>query len=138
MISNEAVSAAGQNEILYRKPPTLCQRFAEIKPFRYNVEIHSYYIVRSYKLKPIFAANLKLSTSFSRKIHSCAQVSDCLKTKYPNSRGFPERTVRRYCKENEISSRTDTNEVNRMVADAVGQVKLRLSVINFLCLSAFV
>ena len=34
MISNEAVSAAGQNEILYRKPPTLCQRFAEIKSFR--------------------------------------------------------------------------------------------------------
>ena len=67
-----------------------------------------------------------------------AQVSDYLKTKYPNSRGFSERTIRRYCKENEISSRTGTNEVNRMVADAVSQSKLRLSVINFLCLSAFV
>ena len=37
-----------------------------------------------------------------------------------------------------MSSITDTNEVNRMVADAASQVKLRLSVINFLCLSAFV
>ena len=36
-----------------------------------------------------------------------AQVSDYLKTKYPNSRGFSERTVRRYRKENEIYSRTD-------------------------------
>ena len=74
----------------------------------------------------------------SVKKYTYAQPSDYLKTKYPNSRGFSERTVRRYCKENEISSRTDTNEVNRMVADAVSQVKLRLSVINFLCLSAFV
>ena len=73
----------------------------------------------------------------SVKKYTYAQASDYLKTKYPNSRGFSERTVRRYCKENEISSRTDTNEVNRMVADAVSQVKLRLSVINFLCLSAF-
>ena len=37
MISNETVSDAGQNEILYRKPPTLCQWFAEIKSFRHNV-----------------------------------------------------------------------------------------------------
>ena len=51
--------------------------------------------------------------------YTYARVSDNLKTKYPNSRGFSERTVRRYCNENEISSRTDTNEVNRMVADAV-------------------
>ena len=34
MISNETLSAAGQNEILCRKPSTLCQRFAEIKSFR--------------------------------------------------------------------------------------------------------
>ena len=74
----------------------------------------------------------------SVKKYTYAQASDYLKTKYPNSRGFSERTVRRYCKENEISSRTDTNEVNRTVADAVSQSKLRLSVINFLCLSAFV
>ena len=51
MISNETVSAAGQNEILYRKPPTLCQRFAEMRSSRHNVEI----IVLSYELKPIFA-----------------------------------------------------------------------------------
>ena len=74
---------------------------------------------------------------FQSKKH-LAQVSDYLKTKYPNSRGFSERNVRRYCKENEMSSITDTNEVNRMAAGAVSQVKLRLSVINFLCLSAFV
>ena len=74
----------------------------------------------------------------SVKKYTYAQPSDYLKTKYPNSRGFSERTIRRYCKENEISSRTGTNEVNRMVADAVSQSKLRLSVINFLCLSAFV
>ena len=74
----------------------------------------------------------------SVKKYTHAQASDYLKTKYPNSRGFSERTVRRYCKENEISSRTDTNEVNRTVADAVSQSKLRLSVINFLYLSAFV
>ena len=37
-----------------------------------------------------------------------------------------------------MSSITDTNEVNRMVADAASHVKLRLSVISFLCLSAFV
>ena len=55
MISDETVSAAEQNEILYRKPLTLCQRFAEIKSFRHNVEIHSYYVGLSYKLKPIFA-----------------------------------------------------------------------------------
>ena len=36
--------------------------------------------------------------------YTYAQVSDYLKTKYPNSRGFSERTVRRYCEENEISS----------------------------------
>ena len=58
MVPNETVSAAGQNEILYWKPPTLCQRFAEIKSFRHNVEIHSYYTVRSYKLKPIFAVKM--------------------------------------------------------------------------------
>ena len=69
--------------------------------------------------------------------YTYARVSDYLKTEYPNSRGFSERTIRRYCKENEISSRTDTNEVNRMVADAVSQVELGLSVMN-LCLSAFV
>ena len=46
---NKTVSAARQNEILYRKPRTLCQRFAEIKFFRHNDEIHSYYIVLSYK-----------------------------------------------------------------------------------------
>ena len=74
----------------------------------------------------------------SVKKYTYAQASDYLKTKYPNSPGFSERTIRRYCKENEISSRTGTNEVNRMVADAVSQSKLRLSVINFLCLSAFV
>ena len=67
--------------------------------------------------------------------YTYAQVSNYLKTKYPKSWGFSERTVRRYCKENEISSRTDTNEVNRMVPDAVSQVKLRLSVINFLFVS---
>ena len=55
MISDETASAAEQNEILYRKPPTLCQRFTEIKSSRHNVEIHSYYIVLSYELKPIFA-----------------------------------------------------------------------------------
>ena len=44
---NETVSAAGQNEIFYRKPRTLCQRFAEMKAFRHNDEIHSYYIVLS-------------------------------------------------------------------------------------------
>ena len=70
--------------------------------------------------------------------YTYAQVIDYLKTKYSNSRGFSERKVRRYCKENERSSRTDTNEVNRMVADAVSQIKVPLSVINFLCLSAFV
>ena len=69
--------------------------------------------------------------------YTYARVSDYLKTEYPNSRGFSERTVRRYYKENEILSRTDTNEVNRMVADAVSQVELCLSVMN-LCLSAFV
>ena len=55
MISNETVSAAGQNEFLYRKRPTLCQRFAEMRSSRHNVEIHSYYIVLGYELKPIFA-----------------------------------------------------------------------------------
>ena len=55
MISSETLSAAGQNEILYRKPPTLCQRFAEMKSFRHNIEIHSDCIVLSYKLKPISA-----------------------------------------------------------------------------------
>ena len=55
IISNETVGAAGQNEILYRKPPTLCQRFAEMRSSRDNVEIHSYYIVLSYELKQIFA-----------------------------------------------------------------------------------
>ena len=69
--------------------------------------------------------------------YTYARVSDYLKTEYPNSRGFLERTERRYCKKNKISSRTDTNKVNRMVADAVSQVELRLSVMN-LCLSAFV
>ena len=70
--------------------------------------------------------------------YTYAQASDYLKTKYPDYRGFSECTVRRYCKENQTSSRTDTNEVNRMVADAVSQVELHLSVMNFLCLSAFV
>ena len=51
--------------------------------------------------------------------YTYARVSDYLKTEYPNSRRFLERIVRRYCKENEISSRADTNKVNRMVADAV-------------------
>ena len=51
---NETVSTAGQNEIFYRKPLTQCQQFAKIKLFRHNDEIHSYYIVLSYKLKPIF------------------------------------------------------------------------------------
>ena len=55
MISNETVAAAGQNEILYRKPPTLCQRFAEMRSSRHNVKIHSYYIVLSHELKQIFA-----------------------------------------------------------------------------------
>ena len=69
--------------------------------------------------------------------YTYARVSDYLKTEYPNSRRFSKRTVRKYCKENEISSRTDTNEVNRMVADAVSQIELRLSVMN-LCYSAFI
>ena len=51
--------------------------------------------------------------------YTYAQVTDYLKTKCSNSRGFSECKVRRYYKENERSSRTDTNEVNRMVADAV-------------------
>ena len=51
--------------------------------------------------------------------YTYAQVTDYLKTKCSNFRGFSECKVRRYCKENERSSRTDTNEVNRMVADAV-------------------
>ena len=58
----------------------------------------------------------------SLKKYVYKQVSDFLKIEYPNSRGFPERTVRRYCKENETSSRADTNEVNRTVADAAIQV----------------
>ena len=36
----ETVSAAGQNEIFYRKPRTLCQRFAEMKSFRNLKFIH--------------------------------------------------------------------------------------------------
>ena len=36
--------------------------------------------------------------------YTYAQVSDYLKTKYPNLPGFSERNVRRYCEENEISS----------------------------------
>ena len=106
MISKETVSAAGQNEILYRKPPTLCQRFAEMKSFWHNVKINSYYIVLSYTLKPIFAA-LKISWEMdhvnvnlirqlvSVKKYTYALASDYLKTKYPNSRWFSERTVRR-------------------------------------------
>lgn len=35
--------------------------------------------------------------------HTHAQVCDYLKTEYPNCQGFSERTVKRYCKENEIS-----------------------------------
>ena len=70
MISDETASAAEQNEILYRKPPTLCQRFTEMKSFRHNDEIHSYYIGLSYKLKPVFVVKKPYSsTSFSRKIH---------------------------------------------------------------------
>ena len=90
MISNETVSAAGQNDILYRKPPTLCQRFAEIKSFRHNVEIHSYYTVRSYKLKPIFAVKKSwnmdhVDVNLIRQLvsvekYTYAQVSDYLKT----------------------------------------------------------
>ena len=48
MISNATVSATGQNEIFYRKTPTLRQRFAEMKSFRHNVEIQLYYIVLSF------------------------------------------------------------------------------------------
>ena len=55
----------------------------------------------------------------SMEKYTYAGVNDYLKTEYSNSLGFSERTVRRYCKENEISSRTDSNEANRMVADAV-------------------
>ena len=90
MISNETVSAAGQNDILYRKPPTLCQRFAEIKYFRHNVEIHSYYTVRSYKLKPIFAVKKSwnmdhVDVNLIRQLvsvekYTYAQLSDYLKT----------------------------------------------------------
>ena len=42
MISNETGSVAGQNYIFYRKQPTLCQRLADLKSFRHNVEIRSY------------------------------------------------------------------------------------------------
>ena len=118
-----------------------------MKSSRHKVEIHSYYIVLSYELKPIFAVakscNMDhVDVNLIRQLvsvekYTYAQVIDYLKTKYSNSRGFSERKVRRYCKENERSSGTDTNEVNRMVADAVSQIKVPLSVINFLCLSAF-
>ena len=110
MISNETVSAAGQNEVLYRKPPTLCQRFAEMKSFLHYVKINSNYVVLSYKLKPIFAlkiswemdhVNVNLSCQLaSIKKYTYTQANDYLKTKYPNSRGFSERTLRRYCKGN--------------------------------------
>lgn len=66
-----------------------------------------------------------------------ARVSDHLVTEYVNFRDCLERTSRRYCREKKIASRTDTNKTNTMAVNAVSQVKLRLSVANFLFWSSF-
>ena len=76
---------------------------------RHNVEIHSHYIVLSYKLKPIFFVTKPWNMDHvdinlihqvvSVEKYTYAQVSDYLKTKYSNSRRFSQHTVRRYCKD---------------------------------------
>ena len=74
----------------YETVSTLCQRFAEIKSYRHNIEIHSYYIVRRYKLKPIFAVKKSwnmdhVDVNLIRQLvsvekYTYTQVSDYLKT----------------------------------------------------------
>lgn len=54
-----------------------------------------------------------------------AEISEELCTKYPGQRGFSIRSVRRFCEEHGIrrSSRLSHNELRKVVATAVSQVR---------------
>lgn len=52
------------------------------------------------------------------------QVSQILKDHFPDQKGFSERTVRRYCKEHDISERhgIDDNSLDYLVQETVSKV----------------
>ncbi|KXJ27882.1 hypothetical protein AC249_AIPGENE2896 [Exaiptasia diaphana] len=52
------------------------------------------------------------------------EISEILQKRFPNERGFSERSVRRFCNENNISKRSgvDEAELHRMVKDVVSKV----------------
>lgn len=54
------------------------------------------------------------------------QISELLQKRFPNERGFSERSVRRYCKETGISKRSgvDEAELYDIVADTVAKVSI--------------
>ena len=55
-------------------------------------------------------------------------ISVSLRTLYPRQRGFSARTIRRFCKESGIhrTSRLPSTDLNRVVATAVSQVRIRV------------
>ena len=62
-----------------------------------------------------------------KRNHTMQEISDLLRKRNPNVRGFSLRSVQRFWKDNDLSSREITNsELNNIVRQAVDIVKIFL------------